>query len=69
MLLPPCYRHVVLCDFTADHADSYNDLVEAIRRNLLTADWCDENHKEVCVGGGGGLRGLKRFGIPCISDF
>jgi hypothetical protein len=38
---------VVLCEFTADHADSYNTLVETIRRNLLTADWCDENHKEV----------------------
>jgi hypothetical protein len=45
--LPPCYRRVVLLDFTPTHAASYNDLVELVKRNLLTSDWCDENHVEV----------------------
>lgn len=33
-------------DFLPEHADSYNELVEVVERNLLLADWRDENHEE-----------------------
>jgi hypothetical protein len=36
-----------LLNFGPAHAASYNELVEGIRRNLLLADWCDDEHKEV----------------------
>ena len=32
--------------FAPDHARSYNELVEVIERNLLLADWQDEDHSE-----------------------
>ena len=32
--------------FTPEHARSYNELVEVIERNLLLADWQDEDHVE-----------------------
>ena len=32
--------------FAPDHARSYNELVEVIERNLLLADWQDEDHLE-----------------------
>ncbi|KIY95542.1 F-box protein, partial [Monoraphidium neglectum] len=54
--LPPCHRQVcaaaaepalvVLLHFGPEHAASYNELVEVIRRNLLLADWCDDEHRE-----------------------
>ncbi|KAI8470158.1 MAG: SNF2 family N-terminal domain-containing protein [Monoraphidium minutum] len=44
--LPPCHRRVTLLRFGPAHAASYNALVEVIRRNLLLADWCDEDHRE-----------------------
>jgi hypothetical protein len=37
----------VLLHFGPEHAASYNELVEVIRRNLLLADWCDDEHREV----------------------
>ena len=51
--LPPCHRAVTLLNFGPEHAASYNDLAEVIRRNLLLADWCDDEHHEVRGGGGG----------------
>ncbi len=33
-------------DFLPEHAASYNELVEVVERNLLLADWRDENHEE-----------------------
>ena len=38
---------VTLLNFGPEHAASYNELVEVIRRNLLLADWCDDEHREV----------------------
>ena len=32
--------------FEPEHGQSYNDLVEVIARNLLLADWWDEDHSE-----------------------
>ena len=32
--------------FEPEHGQSYNDLVEVIVRNLLLADWWDEDHSE-----------------------
>eukprot|EP00249_Psilotum_nudum_P017494 c26350_g1_i1 orf=79-4755(+) len=44
--LPPCVRKVTLLDFTQKHADSYNELVVTVRRNILMADWNDPSHVE-----------------------
>lgn len=44
--IPPCNRAVKLIDFTKEHAKSYNELVETVRRNILTADWNDPSHVE-----------------------
>ena len=44
--LPQLHRKVTLLDFSPKHASSYNELVEIIRRNILLADWADENHVE-----------------------
>ena len=33
-------------DFLPEHAESYNQLVEVVERNLLLADWRDEHHEE-----------------------
>ena len=37
---------VVRLHFTPQHARSYNELVEVVRRNLLLADFYDEGHRE-----------------------
>ena len=37
---------VVPLQFTPQHARSYNELVQVITRNLLLADFNDENHRE-----------------------
>jgi hypothetical protein len=37
---------VTLVDFSREHAISYNELVEVSKKNILTSDWADENHKE-----------------------
>jgi hypothetical protein len=43
--LPPLKRTVTLLDFAPEHAATYNQLVEVVRRNLLFADFNDEvNH-------------------------
>jgi len=39
-------RQVTRLDFLPEHAASYNELVEVVERNLLLADWRDENHEE-----------------------
>ncbi|KAI5055010.1 hypothetical protein GOP47_0030461 [Adiantum capillus-veneris] len=44
--IPPCIRKVVLLDFTQKHAESYNELVATVRRNILMADWNDPSHVE-----------------------
>lgn len=46
MTLPACRRRTTLLDFAPDHAAGYNELVDVIRRNLLLADWLDEDHEE-----------------------
>lgn len=38
---------MTLLHFGPEHAASYNALAEVIRRNLLLADWCDDEHNEV----------------------
>uniref|UniRef100_A0A6S8PQY3 F-box domain-containing protein n=1 Tax=Dunaliella tertiolecta TaxID=3047 RepID=A0A6S8PQY3_DUNTE len=45
-LLPPLHVRVTRLNFAPEHAQSYNDLVEVVRRNMLLADWHDEDHKE-----------------------
>ncbi|MCO5582778.1 hypothetical protein L7F22_036677 [Adiantum nelumboides] len=45
-MIPPCIRKVVLLDFTQKHAESYNELVATVRRNILMADWNDPSHVE-----------------------
>lgn len=44
--IPPCVRKITLLDFTQKHAESYNELVETVRRNILMADWNDPSHVE-----------------------
>ncbi|KAK9795946.1 hypothetical protein WJX73_001584 [Symbiochloris irregularis] len=44
--LPKLTQTVTRLKFAPEHARSYNELVEVIERNLLTADWQDENHVE-----------------------
>ncbi|GBG65906.1 hypothetical protein CBR_g54197 [Chara braunii] len=45
-VIPPCHRKVVILDFMDQHAQSYNELVETVRRNILMADWNDPDHVE-----------------------
>lgn len=44
--IPPCIKKVTFVDFSEDHAKSYNELVETVRRNILMADWNDPSHVE-----------------------
>ncbi|EPS66583.1 hypothetical protein M569_08193 [Genlisea aurea] len=44
--IPPCKKKVILLDFSQVHAESYNQLVETVRRNILMADWNDPSHVE-----------------------
>ncbi|KAG6421810.1 hypothetical protein SASPL_118367 [Salvia splendens] len=44
--IPPCIRKVTFVDFSDEHAKSYNELVETVRRNILMADWNDSSHVE-----------------------
>ncbi|KAJ8551542.1 hypothetical protein K7X08_021557 [Anisodus acutangulus] len=44
--IPPCIKKVTLLNFTEEHARSYNELVETVRRNILMADWNDPSHVE-----------------------
>eukprot|EP00873_Tetraselmis_striata_P043207 jgi/Tetstr1/463471/TSEL_008363.t1 len=44
--IPPCWRRATTLKFAPEHARSYNQLVEVIRRNLLLADWNDDSHRE-----------------------
>eukprot|EP00898_Chlorokybus_atmophyticus_P007523 jgi/Chlat1/7772/Chrsp66S07330 len=46
MSIPPCMRTVRLLDFGRQHAASYNQQVEIVKRNLLLADWNDPDHIE-----------------------
>ena len=34
-------RQVMVLDFAREHAQSYNELVEVVKRNLLLADWSE----------------------------
>ncbi len=51
-LLPSCTRRVTLLDFSPDHAACYNELVEVVRRNLVTAGGWGRAR------GGAGARGV-----------
>ncbi|GER28534.1 SNF2 domain-containing family protein [Striga asiatica] len=44
--IPPCIKRVTFVDFSEQHAKSYNELVETVRRNILMADWNDPSHVE-----------------------
>ncbi|PIN04982.1 hypothetical protein CDL12_22477 [Handroanthus impetiginosus] len=44
--IPPCIKRVTFVDFSEEHAKSYNELVETVRRNILMADWNDSSHVE-----------------------
>ncbi|KAK4483556.1 hypothetical protein RD792_010755 [Penstemon davidsonii] len=44
--IPPCIKKVIYLDFSEEHAKSYNELVETVRRNILMADWNDPSHIE-----------------------
>ncbi|KAF3336839.1 F-box protein [Carex littledalei] len=44
--IPKCLRKVIYLNFNEAHAKSYNELVETVRRNILTADWNDPSHVE-----------------------
>ncbi|KAF5742450.1 hypothetical protein HS088_TW09G00498 [Tripterygium wilfordii] len=44
--IPPCIKKVTFLNFTEEHARSYNELVETVRRNILMADWNDPSHVE-----------------------
>lgn len=44
--IPPCLKKVTFVDFSEEHAKSYNELVETVRRNILMADWNDPSHVE-----------------------
>lgn len=44
--IPPCIKRVTFVDFSEEHAKSYNELVETVRRNILMADWNDSSHIE-----------------------
>ncbi|KAL2454581.1 F-box protein [Abeliophyllum distichum] len=44
--IPPCIKKVTYLNFSEEHAKSYNELVETVRRNILMADWNDPSHVE-----------------------
>ncbi|KAM5551719.1 F-box protein [Rosa sericea] len=44
--IPPCIKKATFLDFAEEHARSYNELVETVRRNILLADWNDPSHVE-----------------------
>ncbi|XP_004308597.1 PREDICTED: F-box protein At3g54460 [Fragaria vesca subsp. vesca] len=44
--IPPCIKKATFLDFAEQHARSYNELVETVRRNILLADWNDPSHVE-----------------------
>ncbi|OIT32406.1 PREDICTED: F-box protein At3g54460 [Nicotiana attenuata] len=44
--IPPCIKKMIFLNFTEEHARSYNELVETVRRNILMADWNDPSHVE-----------------------
>ncbi|XP_051123001.1 F-box protein At3g54460 isoform X2 [Andrographis paniculata] len=44
--IPPCIKKITYLDFSEEHAKSYNELVETVRRNILMADWNDPSHVE-----------------------
>lgn len=44
--IPPCMKKVTFLEFSGEHAKSYNELVETVRRNILMADWNDSSHVE-----------------------
>lgn len=44
--IPPCIKKPTFLDFAEEHARSYNELVETVRRNILMADWNDPSHVE-----------------------
>ncbi|KAL0429176.1 UNVERIFIED_CONTAM: F-box protein [Sesamum radiatum] len=44
--IPPCIKKITFVDFSEEHAKSYNELVETVRRNILMADWNDSSHVE-----------------------
>ncbi|XP_062231335.1 F-box protein At3g54460-like [Phragmites australis] len=44
--IPPCIKKITFLDFNEGHAQSYNELVVTIRRNILMADWNDPSHVE-----------------------
>ncbi|XP_010554480.1 PREDICTED: F-box protein At3g54460 [Tarenaya hassleriana] len=46
LMIPPCIKKVTYLSFTQEHARSYNELVETVRRNVLLADWNDPSHVE-----------------------
>ena len=37
---------VTVLDFAPEHALSYNELIEVVKKNLLLGDWGDEDHIE-----------------------
>lgn len=45
-MLPSLKRSVVWLDFESKHAQSFNELVEVIQRNILLADWGEAGHHE-----------------------
>ncbi|CAD7696884.1 unnamed protein product [Ostreobium quekettii] len=44
--LPTAVKKTSFLQFAKEHAQGYNDLVEVIKRNLLLADWGEEDHIE-----------------------
>lgn len=47
MFLCPFLRRVTkTLKFDPKHARNYNEFVAVVQRNLLLADWWDENHHE-----------------------
>ncbi|KAF6003082.1 hypothetical protein F1559_003868 [Cyanidiococcus yangmingshanensis] len=44
--IPQLEMHDEILSFTTEEADAYNALISVIKRNLLLADFFDENHKE-----------------------
>ncbi|KAK9682224.1 hypothetical protein RND81_10G059400 [Saponaria officinalis] len=44
--IPPCIKKTTYVPFTEEHAKTYNELVETVRRNILLADWKDPSHVE-----------------------
>lgn len=69
------WTQVTRLEFLPEHAESYNQLVEVVERNLLLADWRDEHHEESMlhvkrgVWGAEMLKNLRRAraaALPCM---